>query len=94
MLTPKPSTHEEVALFRRGVVGDLLAQALPRGELRQELLRRSKVRYLPPGAEEPKQYSFKTLQRWYYELKRDPVSGLLPQSRARGYALALNDEQR
>ena len=94
MLVPKPSTREEVALFRRSVVGDLLAQALPRGELREELIRRSKVRYLPPGAEEPKQFSFKTLQRWYYELKRDPVSGLLPQSRARGYALALNDEQR
>jgi transposase InsO family protein len=94
MLIPQPSTREEVALFRRGIVGDLLAQDLPRGELRRELIRRSKVRYLPPGADEPRRFAFKTLQRWYYDLKRDPVDGLMPEARARGFALALDDDQR
>ena len=94
MLIPKPSNREEVALFRRSIVGDLLAQALPRGELRRELIRRSKVRYLPPGADEPRRFSFKTLQRWLYDMKRDPVGGLLPEARARGFALALDDDQR
>ena len=94
MLIPKPSNREEIALFRRSIVGDLLAQELPRGELRRELIRRSRARYLPPGSDEPRRFSYKTLQRWLYDLKRDPVGGLLPESRTRGYALALDDEQR
>ncbi len=91
---PEPSHREQVALFRHGVVGDLLARELSRGELRSELLSRARQRYRPPGANRSRRYHFKTLQRWYYEAKRDLVGGLLPVSRARGFALAVTEAQR
>ena len=94
MKTPKPSHREAIALFRLGVVGDLLARDLARGELRTELIRRARLRYRPPGADCTRRYHYKTLQRWYYEAKRDLVGGLLPASRAQGHARALGDEQR
>ncbi len=50
MKTPTPSHREAIALFRLGVIGDLLARDLARGELKQELLARSRTRYRPPGA--------------------------------------------
>lgn len=91
---PKPSHREQVALFRLGVVGDLLTRELSRGELRAELISRARQRYRPPGADQSRDFHHKTLQRWYYEAKRDLVGGLLPESRARGFALDLTDEQR
>ena len=93
-LLPEPTHREQVALFRLGVIGDLLALELSRGELREELIARAKKRYRPPGADKSRHYHHKTLQRWYYEARRDLVGGLLPESRARGFALELTDEQR
>ena len=94
MKTPKPSHREAIALFRLGVIGDLLTRDLTRGELRSELLRRARERYRPPGADCTRRYHYKTLQRWYYEAKKDLVGGLLPESRARGHALKLKPEPR
>lgn len=93
-LLPVPSHREQVALFRLGVIGDLLARDLARGELREELIARARKRYRPPGADTSRSFHHKTLQRWYYEAKSDLVGGLLPESRARGVALELTDEQR
>lgn len=87
------SRGEETALFRLGIIGDLLARELARGELKAELQQRAQARYRPPGAQRSRRYSWKTLQRWYYAAKRSPRA-LEPQSRARGYALALDEEQR
>lgn len=94
MKLPKPTHREAIALFRLGVIGDLLTRDLERGELRRELRSRARQSYRPPGAERRRQYHFKTLQRWYYEAKKDLVGGLLPESRARGYALELAGEAR
>ena len=93
MKIPDPSHREKVALFRLSVIGDLLAQELPRGELQDELRARSKKRYRPPGAAMTRTYSWKTLQRWYYEARQAPAA-LLPASRRRGFARKLTDEQR
>jgi putative transposase len=84
---------EETALFRLGIIGDLLARELHRGELKAELQHRAQARYRPPGADNTRQYSWKTLQRWYYAAKRG-TRALRPASRAKGFALALTDEQR
>jgi len=90
---PPPTRAEQIALFRLGVIGDLLAQPLERGELKAELVHRAQRRYRPPGATASRRYHWKTLQAWYYAA-RDGVSGLQPESRQRGVALALDDAQR
>jgi len=94
MKMPNPSHRERIALFRLSVVGDLLARDLAKGELKTELTRRSQQRYRPPGAVRSRTYSFKTLQRWFYAAKADLTTGLLPESRARGFARKLDDKQR
>lgn len=84
MKLPEPSLREQIALFRRSVIGDLLVRELERGELEAELEKRSKKRYRPPGLSRTRTYAASTLERWYYAAKADPVEGLMPKSRARG----------
>jgi hypothetical protein len=94
MKPPTPTHRETVALFRLGVVGDLLAMDLEPGELQDELVRRSQRRYRAPGSSRTRRYHWKTLQRWYYAAKAAEPGALEPASRARGFALALTAEQR
>jgi transposase InsO family protein len=94
MKIPQPSRREQIALFRLSVVGDLVNQQLDRGELQEELRARASRRYRPPGAETTRTYGYSTLQRWYYEAKSNLVEGLVPKSRARGFARQLDDDQR
>lgn len=63
------------------------------GELQRELQARAARRYRPPGARASRPFHWKTLQTWYYQAK-DGLDGLTPASRARGHALALDDDQR
>ena len=93
MKIPIPTHGEQVALFRHSVVGDLLARELGRGELQSELIERAQQRYRPPGAARTRRFSWKTLQRWFYEAKRSPMA-LQPASRKRGHALTLSEAQR
>ncbi len=90
----KPSLRERIAMFRMGIIGDLLTSELKVGELKAELLKRSKRRYRPPDSQTTRRYHYKTLQRWYYEAKADPRGGLLPKSKAKGHALKATPEQR
>ncbi|MBM4319264.1 MAG: transposase [Deltaproteobacteria bacterium] len=94
MKIPEPSQRERIALFRLSVIGDLLAQELELGDLNKQLQERSEKRYRPPEAASTRQYHWKTLQRWYYAAKSDLAAGLLPESRSRGFALKLTEEQR
>ncbi len=94
MKIPKPSRREEIALFRLGVIGDLLSRELSRGELAEELLARSQRRYRPPGASRTRTYHVKTLQRWYYAAKKESPSALQPEARSKGHARSLSEEQR
>jgi transposase InsO family protein len=91
---PTPSHREQVALFRLGIIGDLLALDLARGELAAELQARSERRYRPPGQTRTRRYHWKTLQRWYYAAKSDGAAALEPDSRTRGRALQLTGPQR
>ena len=91
---PEPSRAEAVALFRLGVVGDLLARDLDAGELQDELIARAQQRYRPPGSASSRTYHWKTLQCWYYLAKQRGLTALMPASRKKGSALALTDDQR
>lgn len=94
MSLPEPSKAEAKALFRLGIVGDLLARELSPGELRAELMARALERYRPPGASSTRQFHWKTLQSWYYAAKRGGHRSLVPKSRKLGFALTLTPEQR
>ena len=91
---PTPDRAEAIALFRLGVVGDLLTRDLAPGELRDELVARAAQRYRPPGASSSRSFHWKTLQAWYYAAKRGGHRTLLPASRRRGFAVALPPEKR
>lgn len=93
MSLPRPTRAEEVALFRLGIVGDLLNRDLLPGELDAALLDKARQRYRPPGSSHTRQYHYKTLQRWYYAAKKG-FERLQPASRVRGHGLALNADQR
>lgn len=94
MKIPEPSKAEAMALFRLGVVGDLLARDLSPGELRAELVARAAERYRPPGASSSRQYHWKTLQSWYYATKHGGHKALMAKSRKQGFALAICAEKR
>jgi len=91
---PPPTRAEAVALFRLGVVGDLLTRDLAPGELRDELLARADRRYRPPGASATRSFHWKTLQSWYYAARQGGHKKLAPKSRERGFAVRLTPAQR
>lgn len=93
MSTPHPTRTEEVALYRLGIIGDLLARELQPGELQEALKDKARQRYRPPGASRSRSYHYKTLQSWYYAAKSG-FENLKPASRVRGHALILDDAQR
>lgn len=94
MKTPEPSKAEAMALFRLGIVGDLLAADLPPGELLAELRVRAETRYRPPGAPASRRYHYKTLQSWYYAAKKRGLAALTPASKRQGFALSLPADRR
>ncbi len=91
---PEPSKAEAIALFRLGIVGDLLARDLSVGELQDELVVRAERRYRPPGSATTRKFHWKTLQSWYYLAKHRGHAALVPVSRKKGFALSLTAEQR
>ena len=90
---PNPTHADEVALFRHGIVADLVACVMPPGMLVAELKRRSAIRYRPPGSDVTRTYHWKTLQRWLYAA-RVGFAELYKGSRKRGFAQQLSDEAR
>lgn len=93
-LKPKDPA-ETVALFRAQVIGPLLCREHgSHGELAQAFRELAAEPVRPPGCDVTRHFAASTLERWYYAFKRGGLEALRPQSRASGYALALNDEQR
>jgi len=90
---PTPNHAEQVALFRHGVVGDLITSTLEIGELQKELKKRARRLFRPPGSPVTRPYHWKTLQRWLYDA-REGLAALQPESRARGFGLVLEQEAR
>jgi len=93
MLEPQPTRAEQISAFRLAIVGELLIRDLERGELTTELKRLSKQRYRPPGSKNTRSFHWKTLQSWLLQARKG-IRQLQPQSRTRGFALALDDTQR
>jgi putative transposase len=86
---------EEVAIFRREIIGNLTRREFSRGELRAELQRLSKERFRAPGASNTRTFSIPTLERWYYDLKKGGLEALCPSPRCdRGRGRDLTPEQR
>ena len=90
---PAPNHAEQVALFRHGVVGDLITSDLETGALQAELKKRAKRRYRPPASKGTRTYHWKTFQRWLYDA-REGLAALKPESRERGFGLVLEIEAR
>ena len=93
MHSHQPTHAEAVSAFRLSVVGDLLVRELDRGDLTAELKQRARQRYRPPGRKTSRTFHWKTLQSWLLQA-RHGIAQLKPASRERGFALALNEEQR
>lgn len=91
-----PKDHgEAVALFRMQLLGPLLNRDFERGELLAELRRISKVRVRPPMSPRTRTYALSTLQRWYYDFRRDGLEALRPTPRAdSGHCRKLSEDKR
>lgn len=72
--------RKQEALFRYGVLGDLLSRELKRGELRRGLAERATKTWIDPGGRE-RHVAAKTLEEWLYRYKRSGFDGLLPRER-------------
>jgi putative transposase len=73
------SVHERWALVRFSVVGPLLASPPARGELRVAIEKLAERRWLHPVTGEPTGFGVSTIERWYYQARRektDPVGAL------------------
>ncbi len=78
-----PRNHgEEVALFRYGLLGQLVSVPLAHGELAAELRRLSQQRVRPPGRDTTRTYATPTLERWLYAYKKGGLEALVPKARA------------
>lgn len=75
----KASVHERWALVRFSVVGPLLASPPARGDLCAEIAKLAERRWLHPVTGEPTGFGVSTIERWYYQARRektDPVGSL------------------
>ena len=77
-----PRDHgEEVAVFRYGLLGQVLTRTLDHGELAAEMRRISQQRVRPPGSDTTRTYSTPTLERWLYSYKKGGLPALAPRTR-------------
>lgn len=92
----KASVHERWAHFRFSVVGPLLAAPPAAGELQKQLEELVAKKWRHPVTEEPVQFSFPTVERWYYRAKNsgaDPVGVLRKRVRSdAGQQLAMGEK--
>jgi len=82
-LTPKDH-GEEVAVFRHGIIGELVRRELEHGQRSAILRSLSEQRVRPPGSDLTRCYSVPTLERWLYDFKRGGLAALVPQARSDG----------
>jgi transposase InsO family protein len=77
-----PRDHgEEVAVFRYGLLGQLLSGPLDHGQRAAELRRLSEQRVRPPDSDTTRTYSIPTLERWLYAYKKGGLEALAPRAR-------------
>lgn len=68
-----PRTEE--ALFRYSVLGDLTSRKLARGELKAECQRKAAKTWIGPN-QEPWVFSWRTIEKWYYDHKHGGLEAL------------------
>lgn len=84
--------REQEALFRFGVLAELVNRPLRRGQLRAGLVRLASEHYTDHTGK-LRRMSAKTLEEWYYRYKRTGFDGLVPRPRAdRGRTKAISAE--
>lgn len=84
------SRSEMIALFRYGIVANLLSVTKGGDSLKDEIIRLSKKTWLHPNGQMVR-YSFGTLEEWYYDFKRFGFPGLMPRCRKdKGLSRALD----
>ena len=77
-----PRDHgEEVAVFRYGLLGQVVSRPLDHGERAAELRRISGQRVRPPGSDTTRTYSIPTLERWLYAYRKGGLAALAPRAR-------------
>lgn len=79
-LSPKDHA-EEVAVFRYGLLGQVVRRPLGHGERATELRRISEQRVRPPGSDTTRTYSIPTLERWLYAYRKGGLAALAPRAR-------------
>jgi len=80
-----PTTSKKWAEFRFSIIGHLLASPPGHGELQKVLQELSLRSWKHPGTGENVNFSFSTLERWYYlSLKENgsPINSLLKKTRS------------
>ena len=71
----------KIALFRLSVLGALTSRIdIQHGELKQLLTAQSKQQFDIPNSSKV-QVSARTIERWYYQWRKDGIEGLEPQPR-------------
>ena len=80
LLSPKDH-GEEVAVFRYGLLGQVVSRPLDHGERAAELRRISEQRVRPPGSDTTRTYSIPTLERWLYAYRKGGLAALAPRAR-------------
>ncbi len=87
--------RERMAIFRKSVVGELIARELEHGELAEGLEALTERRYRPPNMDRSTSFGFSTLERWYYDGLAHGLEGLANKLRSdRGFAKNLKEEER
>lgn len=79
------SKSQKWAEFRLSVVGAMLASPPGYGELTEILQHLSKKAWIHPTNGKPRQFSFGTIERWYYQAvktKDSPIEGLAKKNRS------------
>ena len=88
------STSIAWAHFRFSVIGSLLAAPPARGQLKAEIANLAEKQWLHPVTGEPVQFSASTIERWYYQARRErnnPVDVLRPNTRMATGSVAVSD---
>lgn len=90
------SRSEMIALFRYGIVANLVSVSKGAGNLKNEIMALSQKTWLHPDGQKVK-YAFATIEEWYYNFCRFGFPGLFPKKRkdsgaCRALSVALQDE--
>ncbi len=74
--------NEAIALFRYGLISELLHTRLKHGDIRSKLKEKCHKRYQVSWQEEPLKVTFASVKRWLSIYRKNGLKGLYPQERS------------